>query len=73
MPTLSARRYFFILQWPDHQHDDPHGTDFPNDKAAQNYAKRIVRELKQAGGYDDPNLKMIVKDADGDVVHIIPF
>ena len=73
MPTHSARRYFFILQWADHLHDDPHGTDFPNAGAALKYAEQIIRELKEAGGYDDPSLKMIVKDADGGVVHVIPF
>ena len=73
MPILNARRYFFIIQWPDGQHDDPHGTDFPRAEDALKYSNRIIRELKEAGGYDDPNLRMIVKDSEGDVVHVIPF
>ncbi len=36
------------------------------------YAERIIRELKEAGGYDDPGL-MIVKDDTGKVIHSIPF
>ena len=69
----NARRYFFVLQWTDRQHDDPHGTLLLSDADAVAYAYRIVRELKEAGGYDDPDLKLIVKNANDDVIHIIPF
>ncbi len=65
--------YFFVLQWPDRQHDDPYGSYLPSHAAALEYAHRIIRELKEAPGYDDPNLKMIVKNADGDVLYLIPF
>lgn len=34
MPTASARRYFFVLQWADGQHDDPDGTLLPSDGRA---------------------------------------
>jgi hypothetical protein len=54
-------------------HDDRRGTLLPNDDAALTYAKRIVRELKESGGYDNPDLKMIVKNSDGEVIHLIPF
>ncbi len=37
-------------------HDDRGGTLMPNDKAALVYARRIIRELKEAGGYNDPAL-----------------
>jgi len=53
--------YFFVIQWPDREHDDPDGTLFPSDRAARKYADRIIRELKSAEGYDDPGLTMIVK------------
>ena len=56
-------RYFFILRVPGElDRDDPDGTDLPHDAGALDHAKRIIRELKQAEGYDDPNLTMIVKD-----------
>jgi hypothetical protein len=54
-------------------YEDHSGTLLPDDNAALAHAKRIIRELKDAGGYDDPNLKMIVKNSDGHVVHLIPF
>ncbi len=66
-------RYFFILQWPDRKHDDRYGTVLANDEAARAYAERIIRELKEAGGYDDDGLTMIVKGAGRRRVFSIPF
>ncbi|MGB7098145.1 MAG: hypothetical protein WBD95_05160 [Xanthobacteraceae bacterium] len=61
--TSLMPRYFFILRVPGApDHDDSDGTDLPRDASALDYAKRVIRELKQAEGYDDPNLTMIVKD-----------
>lgn len=71
--TLSPRRYFFSLQWADRLHDDLDGTPLPSDADALAYAKRIIRELKEAGGYDDPGIKMIVKNTNGKVLCSIPF
>jgi len=67
-------RYFFILQWDAaRSHDDATGTMLPNDQAARSYAERVVRELKEAGGYDDPGLTMVVKNAAGRTVFSLPF
>ena len=66
-------RYFFVIQWQDRQHDDRHGTLLPSGAAAVEYAHRIIRELKEAGGFDDPDLKMIIKNEVGDIIHVIPF
>jgi hypothetical protein len=63
-------RYFFIIRW---ESDDPEGTLLPSESAARLYANRIIRELKDAGGYDDPGLMMIVEDADARVVFAAPF
>lgn len=65
--------YFFVIQWPDREHDDYNGTSLPNDAVAVRYAHRVIRELKEAGGYDDPELKMIIKNEAGAVIHTIPF
>jgi len=54
-------------------HDDPEGTALPNKEAALAYAGRIMRELKEAGGYDDPGLMMIVKDSAGETIFSVPF
>jgi hypothetical protein len=37
------------------------------------YAQRVIRELKEAGGYDDPNLTMIVVDEVGQEIFAIRF
>jgi hypothetical protein len=70
---MTTRRYFFVIQWPDNQHDDPTGTTFSSDSAAGNYAMRVIRELKFGGGYDDPGLTMVVKDDSGRIVFSVPF
>jgi hypothetical protein len=70
--TDVAERYFFVIRWPDRNDDDGEGTLFLSRSAARAYAERIIRELKEAGGYDDPGL-MIVKDDTGKVIHSIPF
>jgi hypothetical protein len=66
-------KYYFVLQWADREHDDPHGTSLPDDRAARGYAERIVRELKEAGGYDEPDLAMVVKTGAGRIVCLIQF
>lgn len=68
-----AERYFFVIRWPDHDDDDEEGTLFLSRSAALGYAQRIVRELKEAGGYDEPGLMMIVTDDTGKVIYSIPF
>ena len=70
----ASTRYRFVIRWPDRQHHDPEGTRFPNVAAAQRYAQRVIRELKEAGGdYDHPALVMVVTDDDGDEIFTTPF
>jgi len=45
----------------------------PSDQDARAHAKRVIRELKEAGGFDDPALKMSVKDEMGNTVCLCPF
>jgi hypothetical protein len=70
-------RYFFVVRWPDldddDDDDDEDGTLLPNRTAALTYAQCIIRELKDAGGYDDPGSTMIVRNAEGEVIYSIPF
>jgi hypothetical protein len=40
-------RYHFVVRAPDHTHDDPLGTHFPNHEAAREHGHRIVRELRE--------------------------
>jgi hypothetical protein len=55
-------RYFFTLKWPDNEHADPEGIVLQDDGAALEYAQRIVRELKEEDGNDDPDLLMVATD-----------
>ena len=54
-------RYFFDLRLPDRTDDDSAGAVLPDDGAAVIYANRIIGELKEAGGYDDPGLALIIR------------
>lgn len=66
-------RYFFTVRWSDHDDDDRHGTELPDDAAALGYADRIIRELKDGGGLDDPGLMMVVKNEMHMTVLSLPF
>jgi hypothetical protein len=68
------QRYFFVIQCPNQEeNDDECGTRLPNEVAARGLAEQIIRELKEAGGYDGPGFIMIVKDTRGKTVFAIPF
>jgi hypothetical protein len=41
--------------------------------AARRYAERVIRELKEGGAYDDPELPMVVSDGDGNEIFAVPF
>ena len=71
MGEKCLQRYFFIIRFSDgREHGDYEGTVLANDGAAREYAVRIISELIDGGGYDDPGLSMIVKDAaDGTKEH----
>jgi Domain of unknown function (DUF6894) len=61
------------VRWSDHEDDDPSGAVLSDNSAALNYADRLIRELKEGGRYDDPNLMVIVRDEMKTVVLSIPF
>jgi hypothetical protein len=66
-------RYFFVIEGDDGIDRDDDGTQLPHPEAARRYARRVIRELREAGGYDDPNLAMFVKDASGEILFSVPF
>lgn len=66
-------RYFFIIRWLDRNDDDEEGTLFLSLSAAFAYALRIIRELKQAGGYDGTGLTMIEESENGEAIYSMPF
>ena len=65
--------YYFDIRGYSDIHDDRGGTLMPNDEAALAYARRIIRELREAGGYDDPALTLMVRNCAGKTVYSIPF
>lgn len=65
--------YYFDVRGYGDIHDDRGGTLMPNDEAALAYARRIIRELREADGYDDPGLTMVVRNCAGKTVYSIPF
>jgi hypothetical protein len=73
MPVLEVQRYFFGVRWSDHEDDNPNGALLSDNAAALNYADRLIRELKERGRYNDPNLMVIVRDGMKKVVLSIPF
>jgi hypothetical protein len=65
--------YFFVAQWTDGRSHDLGTSNLVDHGAARRYARLIIRDLKERPDYHDPELKMIVKDGDGEVIHVIPF
>jgi hypothetical protein len=44
-----------------------------HDAAARDYAHRMIRELKEGEGYDEPSLAMVVTNESGRQLFVIPF
>jgi len=65
--------YSFIAKWPDGRSYDAGTTRLSDHEMARRYARLIIEELKRGPGYRDPEIKMIIKDSSGDVIHIISF
>jgi hypothetical protein len=65
--------YYFDVRGYGEGHDDRGGRLMPNDEAALAYARRIIRELTEVGGYGDPSLTLIVRNAAGKTIYSIPF
>ncbi len=71
--SSTLRRYRFVIRWPDRDDLDPEGSRLPNDAAARRYAERVIGELTEDGGYDDPALLMVITDDDGKELFTLPF
>jgi len=51
----------------------PFGTALPGPYAAREYARQIVRELKEGGGNYPPEAALRVLDEAGETIHSVPF
>ena len=65
--------YYFVVQWPDRTVNNPGWTILPDDAAATAYARRLIRELKLTGGYDNPDLTLLIQNAERQTIASIPF
>ena len=68
-------RYHFVVTRRDsvREYGNTEGTILQDEEEARRFAARIIRELKQAGEHDDPELCMVVKDAEGREVFTLSF
>jgi hypothetical protein len=68
-------RYHFVVTWRDRvrEYGNTEGTILQDEEEARRFAARIIRELKQAGEHDDPELCLVVKDAQGREVFTLSF
>jgi hypothetical protein len=71
---IAVPRYFFTIQASNGDlEDDRISEALPDITAALAQAERMIRELQKEGGYDDPGLKMFVKDESQQTVLFLPF
>jgi hypothetical protein len=71
---VSLPEYSFVIRSGEQSHESPRVVELPGgDQAALDYACDLVQQLKKGGGYDDPNLVMLVRDARRRSIFSIPF
>jgi hypothetical protein len=66
-------RYYFTILWADREEIDPQGAQLADDRAALDYACRLVDRLRASGGYSDPRLAIEVRNEMRQRVLSIPF
>jgi hypothetical protein len=68
-------RYHFVVTWRDRvrEYGNTEGTFLQDEEEARRFGARVIRELKQAGEHDDPELCMVVKDGQGREVFTLSF
>jgi hypothetical protein len=71
--VCAVPRYFFNIRSLDRENSDRLGTSLPDDAAALDHAVRIIRDLRQEGGHEDPGLMMIVRNEIPKTVLSLPF
>ena len=65
--------YFFSALWKDGRSGDASTTNLSGDKEARQYARLLIRELKERPHHSDPGMRVIVRNSNGDTIHNIPF
>jgi hypothetical protein len=65
--------YFFTASRPDGTSEDARTTSLSDEDQARHYAHLIIRELKARPDYRNAGQSMVVRDDNGDTIHIISF
>jgi hypothetical protein len=65
-------RYFFFVAYPDREFDDPDGIVLLGDEAAIDYARGLAEELGKDRQPGEPDMTVIVKNAEGVVIYSAP-
>jgi len=65
--------YFYVIKNSSFENADEHGTALRDAREAQFYALRIIRELKEGGGYDDGDWIAVIFAENGRRVCTVPF
>ena len=65
--------YYFAVDGYGEHHEDRGRSLMADDAAALAHALRIIRDLRNSGGYEDDALTMVVRDGDGRTLFRIPF
>ena len=75
VPELSKPmfQYYFIIHRVGISNRDWQSVWLPDSEAAIAYALQVVRELKEDGGYEDPDLYISIEDWNGRVIFSLPF
>jgi hypothetical protein len=66
-------RYFFVIHGKGNDGSDAWGTHLPNAADALSYPKRIIGELRDGGGFNEPGLSMSVESENGKTLFQLPF
>ena len=66
-------RYFFNIRRLDREDSDLRGVALSNDAAVLNHALCIIKDLRQGGEHNDPELMMIVRNESLKTVLSLPF
>jgi hypothetical protein len=61
------------VKWPNREYDDPEGAVLQDEEEARRFAARIIRELKESGGYDESDVFIVVRDDRGKEVSTLSF
>ena len=65
--------YTFAVEPGGRKNADIRWINLPDHGWAREHADLIIQALRQHPEYREPELKMVVKDCNGEVVHIIPL